>query len=131
MKKTMKTVFNRLLAKKPENYLYAEWDKSNFKIPDELKLSETSSLGDALYVFYEAGGYDFFGVVDADQYAPNWLDFVGNLYTSIEDGMYIKGNSHFHFPLSNEIRSKLILQGVPSIFVTDFRALAEMSIIGY
>ena len=59
MKKTMKTVFNRLLAKKPENYLYAEWDKSNFKIPDELKLSETSSLGDALYVFYEAGGYDF------------------------------------------------------------------------
>lgn len=120
MKKTMKTVFNSLLAKKPENYLYAEWDKSNFKIPDELKLSETSSLGDALYVFYEAGGYDFFGVVDADQYAPNWLDFVGNLYTSIEDGMYIKGNSHFHFPLSNEIRSKLILQGVPSIFVTDF-----------
>lgn len=56
MKKAMKTVFNRLLAKKPENYLYAEWDKSNFKIPDELKLSETSSLGDALYVFYEAGG---------------------------------------------------------------------------
>ena len=52
MKKTMKTVFNRLLAKKPENYLYAEWDKSNFKIPDELKLSETSSLGDALYVFF-------------------------------------------------------------------------------
>ena len=51
MKKTMKTVFNRLLAKKPENYLYAEWDKPNFKIPDELKLSETSSLGDALYVF--------------------------------------------------------------------------------
>ena len=98
MKKTMKTVFNRLLAKKPENYLYAEWDKSNFKIPDELKLSETSSLGDALYVFYEAGGYDFFGVVDADQYAPNWLDFVGNLYTSIEDGMYIKGNSHSHLP---------------------------------
>ena len=84
MKKAMKTVFNRLLAKKPENYLYAEWDKSNFKIPDELKLSETSSLGDALYVFYEAGGYDFFGVVDADQYAPNWLDFVGNLYTSMK-----------------------------------------------
>ena len=50
MKKAMKTVFNRLLAKKPENYLYAEWDKSNFKIPDELKLSETSSLGDALSV---------------------------------------------------------------------------------
>ena len=43
MKKTMKTVFNRLLAKKPENYLYAEWDKSYFKITDELKLSETSS----------------------------------------------------------------------------------------
>lgn len=120
MKKAMKTVFNRLFAKKQGNYPYAEWDKPNFKIPDELKLSETSSLGDALYVFYEAGGYDFFEVVDADQYAPNWLDFVGNLYTSIEDGMYIKGNGHFHFPLSNEIRSKLILQGVPSIFVTDF-----------
>ena len=46
MKKAMKTVFNRLFAKKQGNYPYAEWDKPNFKIPDELKLSETSSLGD-------------------------------------------------------------------------------------
>lgn len=65
-------------------------------------------------------GYDFFEVVDADQYTSNWLDLVGNRYPSIEDRMYIKGESHVHFPLSNEIRSKLILQGVPSIFVTDF-----------
>ena len=112
--------YQRLMKKDINDYPYAEWDKEGFVLPDELKLRDTSSLGEALSVFYKAGGYDFFEVTDPDKYSANWLDFVGDLYRDIDDGIYELGDSHFVFPLSDETRSKLIAQGVPTVFTTDF-----------
>lgn len=103
-----------------DDYPYAAWDRADFRLPEEWRLSEASTLADALYVFYAAGGYDFFEVVDADCYASNWLDFVGGLYAAVEEGVYRKGDGHFRFPLSEEIRHSLIGQGVPPVFTTDF-----------
>lgn len=103
-----------------DDHPYAAWDRADFRLYEEWKLNEASSLADALYVFYAAGGYDFFEVIDADCYASNWLNFVGGLYTAVENGVYQKGESHFRFPLSDEVRRSLIEQGVPPIFTTDF-----------
>lgn len=99
---------------------YAEWDNAGFAIPNALLLNENSSLANALNVFYKAGGYDFFKVVNPDKYASAWLDFMGNLYAEIEDGKYRSGGEHFIFPLSEEQRRSLIEQGVPERFTSDF-----------
>lgn len=120
MKRSRESFFPAFLRKKQESYPYAAWDSADFRLPDAWKLGEDESLGRALTVFYAAGGYDFFEVVDADRYASSWLDFVGTLYAAIEEGVYRKGESHFHFPLPEEVREKLISQGIPSIFTTDF-----------
>lgn len=104
----------------PEILEYAEWDNAGFVIPYELLLYENSSLADALNVFYKAGGYDFFKVVNPDKYASAWLDFMGNLYAEIEDGKYKSGGEHFIFPLSEEQRRSLTEQGVPEKFTSDF-----------
>lgn len=98
---------------------YAEWDKADFVIPNELLLNANSSLADALNVFYKAGGCDFFKVADPDKYASTWLDFMGELYAEIEDGKY-KSGGEFKFPLSEEQRKSLIEQGVPELFTSDF-----------
>ena len=58
-------------------YLYEKWDAKDFSLPAEWQLREESSLGEALRVFYQAGGYDFFKVVEPKLYADNWLEFVG------------------------------------------------------
>lgn len=113
----MLSAFSR---KRQKNYPYAAWDAADFRLPDAWKLGENESLGRALIVFYAAGGYDFFQVSDADRYAAAWLDFIGNLYTSIDDGMYAKGDSRFRFPLSEREREQLIRQGVPAVFTMDF-----------
>ena len=98
---------------------YAEWDNSDFIIPAEFELTDDSFLHEAIQVFYKAGGLDFFQVVDADKYATNWLDFVGGLYSDIEDGKY-KTDGHFHKnPLSDLDRSSLREQGVPDVFLND------------
>lgn len=104
----------------PEMLGYAEWDNADFVIPNELLLNGNSSLSDALNVFYNAGGYDFFKVVNPDKYASMWLDFMGNLYAEIEDGKYKLGEENFKFPLSEEQRRSLIEQGVPERFTSDF-----------
>lgn len=104
----------------PEILGYAEWYRPDFVIPNELLLNENSSLAEALNVFYKAGGYDFFKVVDPDKYASRWLDFVGSLYAEIEDGKYRSGGEHFIFPLSEEQRKSLMEQGVPEKFTGDF-----------
>ena len=33
-------------------------------------------------------GYDFFNVVDPRYYGDRWLEFIGNLYSEIDDGKY-------------------------------------------
>lgn len=35
-----------------------------------------------------AGGFDFFKVTNPEKYASNWLDFIGNLYSEIENEIY-------------------------------------------
>lgn len=97
---------------------YAEWDNAGFAVPKEFLLGENSTLGDALRVFYAAGGYDFFKVIDPEKYASRWLEFMGVLYAEIEDGKYNGGS--FAFPLSEEERASLVEQGVPERFTGDF-----------
>lgn len=98
---------------------YAEWDNADFVIPKEFLLDESSGLANALTVFYAAGGYDFFNVINPDKYASAWLEFIGGLYADIEDGVYKSGGS-FSFPLSEDERKSLIEQGVPERFTSDF-----------
>lgn len=104
----------------PEILGYAEWDNSDFVIPNELLLNGNSSLAEALNVFYKAGGYDFFKVVNPDKYASRWLEFMGNLYAEIEDGKYRSNGENFKFSLSEEQRRSLMEQGVPEKFTSDF-----------
>lgn len=104
----------------PERLNYAEWDSENFSVPRELILNEKSGLADALNVFYKAGGYDFFKVVNPDKYASAWLEFVGGLYADIEDGTYAPDGKRFVFPFSEDIRKELEEQGVPKFFTEDF-----------
>lgn len=47
-----------------ERYNFCEWDEETFKLPDEYLLDENSDLAEALNVFYSAGGYDFFNVME-------------------------------------------------------------------
>ena len=101
-------------------YLYEKWDAKDFSLPAEWQLREESSLGEALRVFYQAGGYDVFKVVEPKLYADNWLEFVGMLYSDIDGGRYARGERHFRFPLSEETRRELTEQGVPELFTSDF-----------
>ena len=79
-------------------------------------LKENSFLHEAISVFYAAGGYDFFKVVNPKKYATGWLDFLGNLYAEIMAGKYKKDINRYENPLSDSERSSLIEQGVPNIF---------------
>ncbi len=100
----------------PERVNYGEWDKHDFIIPAELQLTDNSFLHEAIQVFYKAGGYDFFKVINPEKYASKWLDFVGDLYLDIEKGKY-KTDGKFHkIPLSDEDRMSLKEQGVPELF---------------
>jgi len=98
---------------------YAEWDNPGFVLPQKLQLNQNSKLHEAINVFYLAGGYDFFKVTDAEKYASNWLDFVGNLYAEIEDGVYETDGEYHKNPLTEEQRVSLVTQGVPEIFTDD------------
>ncbi|MCM1091830.1 MAG: hypothetical protein NC092_01750 [Butyrivibrio sp.] len=100
---------------------FNEWDKAGFVIPNEYILGDDSELADALKVFYDAGGYDFFNVVEPEYYADNWLEFIGNLYAEIDEGKYIIGNKSYQIPLSEAQKRELSDRGVPSVFVSDVR----------
>ncbi len=100
----------------PERLNYAEWDDVDFVLPKELNLKENSFLHEAICVFYTAGGYDFFKVVNPKKYATRWLDFVGELYSAIVAGKYKKHFIDYENPLSESDRNSLIEQGVPNIF---------------
>ncbi|MBR6562714.1 MAG: hypothetical protein IKK70_02115 [Clostridia bacterium] len=100
---------------------FYEWDEADFVLPSEYVLTENSDLADALNVFYSAGGYDFFNVVEADYYASNWLDFVGSLYKDIDDEKYRSNGKRFVIPLSKKQKQELSGRGVPSVFVTDIQ----------
>ena len=103
----------------PDRLNYEEWDKPDFVIPNEYILNNDSYLHEAINIFYKAGGYDFFKVIDPEKYADHWLDFMGGLYADIDSGKYISdGNPHSH-PLSAEDRASLANQGVPTIFTDD------------
>ena len=106
-------------VKKKGQYLFCEWDEAAFVLPNEYMLNESSDLADALYVFYSAGGYDFFNVVDPRYYSDKWLNFVGGLYKEIENGKYVSGDKHYVIPLDEEQRQELLKRGVPDIFVVD------------
>ncbi len=98
---------------------YAEWDNPEFVLPQNLQLNQNSKLHEAINVFYLAGGFDFFKVIDPEKYASNWLDFVGALYAEIEDGVYETDGEYHKNPLTEEQRVSLIVQGVPEIFTGD------------
>lgn len=102
-----------------EHCRYYEWDKDSFVLPNEYILNEKSELADALKVFYEAGGLDFFNVEEPDYYANNWLEFLGELYATIMDGEYMIGEKHYVIPLSELEEKELAERGVPKIFLTN------------
>ena len=98
---------------------YEEWDKQGFVVPKNFYLDENSKLHEAIEVFYLAGGYDFFKVINPEKYASNWLDFVGNLYSEIVNGKYKTDGRYHKNSLSKECKNSLIAQGVPEIFTND------------
>lgn len=99
-----------------DKVFYEEWDKNGFEIPKEYRLSENSSLSEAICVFYSAGGYDFFNVVNPKKYAYAWLNFIGGLYADIVSGKYKADGNRYCNPLSEEERALLAGCGVPDIF---------------
>ena len=105
----------------PDKIGYAIWDNKDFMIPEEFLLDENSKIQDALNVFYNAGGYDFFKVINPEKYATNWLNFIGALYSDIEVGKYKSDGNHYVIPLSENERISLVEQGVPEIFTKDFK----------
>ena len=98
---------------------FYEWDETTFITPNEYLLDENNDLADALNVFYSAGGYDFFCVVDPKYYASNWLDFVGNLYREIMAGRYRSNGKRFVVPLTDAQKEELSRRGVPKVFLTN------------
>lgn len=102
-------------------YRFYEWEESSFTLPDEYILDQNSDLADALYVFYLAGGYEFFNVIESEYYSGNWLDFIGDLYREIVDDTYISKGKQFVVPLSDEQKLELADRGVPEVFVTDIK----------
>lgn len=98
---------------------FYEWDEVAFVLPDKYILNENSDLAEALNVFYSAGGYDFFNVVEPEYYASNWLDFIGNLYSEIMDGRYSSNGKQFVIPLTEVQKQELSERDVPEVFVTD------------
>lgn len=105
----------------PDKVGYVIWNDKDFIIPKEFELNENSKIQDALRVFYVAGGFDFFNVVNPAKYASNWLDFMGNLYRDIVDGKYKFDGNHYSIPISENERNSLIEQGVPEIFTKDYK----------
>ncbi len=104
-----------------ERCQFYEWDEESFILPDKFILDGDSDLASALNVFYQAGGYDFFNVIEAEYYASNWLDFVGNLYDEIMDGKYSLKGRQFVIPLTVEQKQELLERGVPEVFLTDIK----------
>lgn len=102
-----------------KHYKFYEWDQDIFVLPYEYSIDDKSDLAKALKVFYLAGGYDFFNVEAPEYYSSKWLDFVGNLYKKIADGIYRSSGAHFIVPLSEEQKRELLERGVPEIFITD------------
>lgn len=98
---------------------YYEWDEDSFVLPSEYILNEKSELADALKVFYEVGGLDFFNVEEPDCYASKWLEFLGELYAAIMDGEYIAVEKQCIIPLSEMEKKELAERGVPEIFLTN------------
>ena len=99
-----------------------EWDEPGFEVMRQYILTGGSDLEDALEVFYSAGGYDFFNVVDPRYYGDRWLEFIGNLYSEIDDGKYApsgKPYKRYAIPLTEEQKRELSSRGVPDVFVTD------------
>ena len=66
-----------------------------------------------------AGGFDFFKVTNPEKYASNWLDFIGNLYSEIENEIYETDGKYHKNPLTDEQRESLIIQGVHKLFIND------------
>lgn len=98
---------------------YAEWDGIGFVLPENLQLNKNSKLHEAINVFYLAGGFDFFKVINPEKYASNWLDFMESLYSGIEEGAYEIDGEYHKNPLTDEQRVSLVTQGVPEIFTRD------------
>lgn len=103
----------------PERVNYGEWDKDDFIIPAEFELTGDSFLHEAIQVFYKAGGYDFFKVINPEKYATKWLDFVGGLYSEIKERKYKSDGKHHKNPLSDMDKCSLKKQGVPDLFIDD------------
>ncbi|MBR6424688.1 MAG: hypothetical protein IKS29_01880 [Oscillospiraceae bacterium] len=103
----------------PQRVNYGEWDHADFIIPKEFELTSESFLHEAIQVFYQAGGFDFFKVINPEKYAAKWLAFVGGLYADIEGGKYKSDGKSHKNPLSDADRLSLRAQGVPELFLCD------------
>ncbi len=97
---------------------YFEWDEQNFVLPKAYEVKASSDLADVMNIFYLAGGYDFFNVVDPKNYASKWLSFMGDLYAGITEGIYCNHKT-LKNPLTEAQKRKLAKQGVPEIFIVD------------
>ena len=49
-----------------------------------------------------AGGYDFFEAISPQKYASNWLNFMGGLYSEIENGKYKPDGKYHENPLTEK-----------------------------
>ena len=103
----------------PEKLNYEEWDRSDFHISSELELTSDSYLHEAIQVFYKAGGFDFFKIINPAKYATRWLDFIGGLYADIEGERFKSDGKSHKNPLSDMEKLSLKEQGVPDLFIDD------------
>lgn len=70
-------------------------------------------------MFYSAGGYEFFNVIDPKNYSNKWLNFVGNLYSKIDNNKYSSIGKKYSIPLTELQKQELLDRGVPEIFLVD------------
>ena len=106
---------------KAKSWFFERWDEKSFELPEEYKLKENSELADALKVFYAAGGYNFFNVINPEYYASNWLEFMGKLYGEIMEDKYVFTSKIFSIPLDDEQREELASRHVPDRFICDIK----------
>ena len=106
-KRTKKTWLYEERITMSDKCKYYEWDEDNFILPA------------ALNVFWSVGGLDFFNVTEPDYYAVDWLEFVGMLYSRIEDEEFFWSGKKYIVPLTIEQKEELVSRGVLPIFVTD------------
>lgn len=102
-------------------YAYAynyNWD-NGFEIPQSILDNEKCDLSIALLVFHRADGVSYLLDKSGNESLPQWSSFIENLYNSILDNKYQRGEIAFKAPLSKVQMHKLKKQltGQEHIFI--------------